>query len=135
MAINLNFLKRLVAEDFSRQDQQLVSKIGGILNPALEAITAALNRGMSLDDLNVQTKQLTVQVDAGGYPINEASFRSTLSTRANSIVVGRAQNTSSNAGLISAPFVSFDENNGLLTITQVLGLPANTKWLLTLVVA
>lgn len=135
MALNLSFLKRLIAEDFNKSDQQLIGKLGSIINPALEAITNALNKGLTINDLNMQTKSLTIQVDALGVPTTAALFKSELNGRCNNLWVSRAQNISNNTLLTSAPFINYSENNGLITITQVLGLPVGTKWLITLVAA
>lgn len=134
MSINLSFLKRLVKEDFSKKDQELIGKVAGVLNPALAQITLILNKGLTISDLNTQTKDLTLQVDADGNPISEVSFASALGGKCGMLQVGRAQNlTDSTVYPSGGHSVSFSEKNGQIIINNITGLPVNYKWLIRVI--
>lgn len=128
---NLSFLKRLIKEDFDKKDQELVSKIASILNPALEQIVGIFNKGLNIGDLNTQNKDIEITVDASGFPINNTSFRSELKGKCSMIICGRAQAL----GVIGVyptggHSISFTELAGQLTINHITGLPADQKFLL-----
>lgn len=130
----LGFLKRLVKEDFKKEDQDIISKIAFILNPALESITNSLNNSLTFaENMNAQVKDLTVEVKSGK-PVQDVSFRSTLKGLCRGIICIRASNLSNtNSFPTSSPFLSFTEDMGQITITHISGLQDNEKYSLRIV--
>ena len=127
---NLGFLKRLIKEDFAKKDQELVAKVGAVLNPALEQLVIALNKGLSISDLNTQVKDLEIIVDSNGFPINNASFKFELKGKCTMMQVGRAQAIDSNTVYPTGGHsITFTENAGQVTINHITGLPANQRFL------
>lgn len=131
--ISQNFLKRLIKEDFDKKDQDLVGKLGFIINPAVQQIVNILNNGLNIEGLNVQQRNINLQVDKNGNPTTTASFTSSLNGSCTMIIVGRVQNlTSSTTYPTSAPFVSFSQNGTTITINNITGLIPNNNWQITL---
>ena len=128
---NLGFLKRLIKEDFDQKDQELIGKVGSILNPALEAITNTLNKGLNLVDLNTQIKDVSVEVNANGLPKSITSFKSDLKGKCSGLVVINAQNlTNTSTYPTTTPFISFGLDGDQIIINHISGLQANNKYTL-----
>lgn len=131
----LSFLKRIVSEDYDKQYQSLVSKLSYIINTALEAIAAALNKGLTFEDnFNSQVKDLELTVDSDSVPQLTTSFKYELKTQCIGIIVIRA--TAKTAVITyptSQPWVSFSESNGQINILKITGIQSGTKYQLRLV--
>jgi hypothetical protein len=126
----LNFLKRLVKEDFQKDDQALIEKIATILNPALEAITSAFNKDLTFqDNINCQIKDFEVVLKASGEPKATTTFKSELSGSCKGLICIKATNTESTTQFpTSQPFITFAENNGQIEIAHVSGLQTGVKY-------
>lgn len=132
MPINTSFLKRLIKEDFNQKDQDLVGRISSVFNPAIDQISRILNKGLTISDLNAQVKQFNLSVDSSGNPLTTTSIASTLNSKCNQIVVGKALNlTNPNIHPTSAPFITFSNDGQQIIIINVTGLTSNDKWQLT----
>lgn len=127
---NLGFLKRLIKEDFKKDEYELIGKVGGILNPALEAITGALNKGgLNVSDLNAQLKDVEVIVDVNGLPRTDTTFASELKGLCSGLMVVQAQNlTNPTIYPTTAPFISFTQDKGQIIINHVSGLQDGDKY-------
>jgi hypothetical protein len=126
---NLSFLKRLIKEDFEQKDRELVDKIASILNPALEQITIILNRGLKVEDLNAQVKDLEITVDSDGFPTSDASFKSTLKGKCTQIMVGRVQAINRvDVYPTGGHSVTFSDNGGQVVVNHITGLPPNIRF-------
>lgn len=135
--MKLPALKRLIKEDFQQKDKELVGKIGQVMNPATENISLALNNNLTFSD-NIACAVVTIPitVDANGIPTNPTSFPVSLNARANHIFVTRALNANNSGVYVTAaPFVDWVENGGQITVNHVTGLPANSTFNLTMIVA
>lgn len=130
----LGFLRRLVKEDFKPDDQEFISKVAFILNPAFESITNALNKNLTFtDNLNAQVKELNVTV-VSGQPIQALSFRSELKGSCKAIWCVRAENQTNTATYVSgAPFISFSESQGQILINHITGLQDNQEYKLRII--
>ena len=127
--------KRLVREDFPKDDQAFVDRLAFTINPALEAIAQAFNRNLTFEDnLNTQIRDIDLTVDASGIPLSITAYKSTLRTLTRGLICVRAENLNNpSAYATGQPFVSFSENNGLITLKHVSGLPANQKFRLKII--
>lgn len=129
------FLKRLVKEDFKKEDQAIIDKIAFILNPALESLTQALSNNLTFEEnLNAQVKELELIVGSNGIPTSSVSFSSTLKGTCKGLMVVRVENlTNSVAYPSGAPFISFSDNAGQITINHITGLTAGNKYRLRVI--
>lgn len=136
MAVIPSF-KRLVKEDFQKEYQPLIEKVGYTTNSAFESIFNALNGGLNFDNLSLPYKEVNLQVSASGAPLQTTQFKTGFSSgkKLKGLQVIKVENlTDTTALLTGAPFVTYTENNDLITITQVTGLVANNKYTLRILV-
>ena len=126
--------KRIVKEDFSSEDQELVDTLAFPINSGFENITSALNKGLTFDDnFNAQLKEITVTVDGSGTPTTTTSFKTTLRSNAYGVMCIRAL-AADNSYVTAAPFVSYVEGSSSITIRNITGLTAGIKYTLRLLV-
>jgi hypothetical protein len=131
----LGFLKRLIVEDFNKDDQRVAGKIAYVFNPSMEQLVQALTNGITFEDnIASQVKEITITVDAAGKPISNTSFKSTLKGQCKNIIVTRANNLTNSAVYVtSCPFISWTEDQGQIMIDHVAGLVAGNKFQLRLI--
>ncbi len=126
--------QRLVKENFPAKYRDLVDSFYS-LNNALEQIVNILNNAnvTVTDNLNQQYKTIITTVDTTGKPTQSLTFKSTLSTKTQGIIVISATNlTNSSTYPIATPFVSWSDNSGTVTINNISGLQAKQNYSLTL---
>lgn len=133
MARLQNF-KRIIKENLPKESQALADTIGYSVNSFAEEVTNAFNKNISVDDnLSMEYKEIDLEVDGSGVPIIAAQIKTSLSGRIRGMPVIKLDNlTNPSTYPTSAPFVNFDQNNTLLTITHVTGLSTSNKYRLTL---
>jgi hypothetical protein len=121
--------KRIIKEDFSEENQEIADKVGYSVNSFADEIIKALNGNLNEDNLVDKSKSLTVTVDGSGTPKEKLIFKTGLIKKAEGLLVIRAENlTNPNVYPTSAPFLSFSENNGLITVNNITGLQADYKY-------
>jgi hypothetical protein len=132
----LTEFKRLIAEDFPKEDRALASRLGAALNPVLQEIYQALSKNLNFtDNFNSQVKDVEITVDSSGSPKTATSIKSELKSSCKGIVCIKVDNrTNPNAYPSTCPFVSFSESNGQLIVRNVTGLTADHKYVLRLLV-
>jgi hypothetical protein len=127
--MKLSALKRLIGEDFSKEEQDLVVKLGLILNPIVDQLTSIFDKRLDFVNLNRQLKVITVKVTTDGAPVNAIQIKNEIKTKAAGINVIRAVGSTPPN---SCPFVTFSEDSGLITVSNIKGLPAQQEFTLTL---
>ena len=118
--------KRILTNDFSKDDQEVASKMGGLLNTFNEEIHRAISKNLTIaDNLDQEIKIFTAIVDANGVPTTSISFRSNLRSNLSGMQVIRALG---NNYPNSQPFISYTQSSGIITVDHIAGLPANTQF-------
>jgi hypothetical protein len=132
--MKIQTFRRLIQEDVEEQFRPLVAKIGEVINTFAEDVINGLNKNITIEDnLNQFMKDIVVQVNSSGTPTVGGSFQNTLSSSLRGITVIKATHyTSSNTYVTTHPFLSFTENNKVVTIQNITGLPADNKFTLKL---
>jgi len=127
--------KRIITEDYEDEYKNLVSKLGSSINTFADEVTSALDNNLSIDDnLNIAKKTLTVTVDASGLPLSSTSVKSGLSGSCIGIqVIGAINLTNSTTSPTSTPFISYDDNGGVIKVNKITNLQANDKYQLNLI--
>jgi len=126
--------KRILTEDFSGDDQELIRKLSFVLNPFMEQTINAFQKRLTIaDNLDMDIKEVEVVVDGSGLVTNTASFQ-TSRGKISGLLVVYAAPVNSTAAILNAPFVIFRQNNQVVEIQQVTGLPASTKFKLRLLI-
>jgi len=127
-------LKRLVMEDFESEDQELINKVAFSYNPLIEQITQAFNNNIDFDNLNQQVITFDVELDAAGIPKAVTELRNKLRGKPQGILVMRAENLAlNNLYPTATPFITFSLRDNNILIKHVAGIPADTKYKLTVI--
>jgi hypothetical protein len=127
--------KRLIKSDYAEEFQELVETLGFSINYGVEVLYQALNKSLNLkDNIACTVKDITVEVKEDGTPKVSLSFSLDTSNRILGIVALSATNTTNPSGYPTAtPFISFSQSGKTVTITNIKGLPAGQKFVLTVV--
>lgn len=126
-------LKRITAEDFPKDDQELVKKLGFVINSFHEQTRDALNRNVNFENLAQEIKTLSFSTNETGQPLNPPSFKSTLNSRVQGILPIRTVITSSNtASAAENPIITWSQAINVITITNIGGLLPETGYELTI---
>lgn len=125
--------KKLRAEDFKSDQQDLINKIAYIYNSFVDEVYNVLNKNVDYDNLNRQIVELTVKIDSSGKVINSPQIKTSLRTKIRGINVLNAVNQdNSTIYPTNAPFLNWTVNEEILTVLNVSGLQSNSQYKLTL---
>lgn len=129
---------RFRVEDFEEQFRDLIDTLAGELNAFNNDVYNQLNGNITFDNLDRQlVPNLVVQMDASGAVINKPQVKLTLKSKISGISVINAQNnTNVEVYPTSHPFISFTVGTDkgtdkIITIKNITGLQANSKYTLT----
>ena len=126
-------LKRIAKEDFESQYHSLIEKLAFPLNSHMEQVRNLFSKGIDFDNLTRELITLKVQTDLESKPLTKLSFKSTLKNKVRGINVISANITSSNTSYVQqAPFISFSQNNNIISINNISGLSPETTYELLL---
>lgn len=126
-------LKRISKDDFAQEDQALVDRLGFALNPFLEQVSAAFNKGIDFDNLNMEFITLETEVDSNGTPRLNYELKTGIRTRVRAVYCVGAQNLTDSTYPASAPFISYTTNNNIITILNIAGLPTGKRFRLSVI--
>jgi hypothetical protein len=124
-------VKRITVEEFKDSEKDLVGKLSFILNNFMEQVTNVLNKNVDFDNLNREVINFNTVVTTGGVPKNPLQIRISLKTKLKGFNVIKTDNLQDNTPLSGAPFLAYSINGDLVTVTQVLGLPVDKKFSIT----
>lgn len=133
--MKLSNFQEFTKETFPSKYQDLCDVIGNAFNNFGRQVTQGLNNNQITvtDNLNEQYKTITVTVDATGKPTQTLTYKSSLSTVTQGIVVVKAVNaTNSTTYPTGTPFLTWVDNSGTVTISNITNLQANNQYTLTL---
>ena len=123
--------RRITTEDFGRNDQEMARKLAFVLNPFIEEFVSAFQKRITIaDNLAMEIKTITVELDGSGNVTNTASYQSGVG-KITGLLVLRALEQNGTSFPTGAPFASFRQENNVVEIQHVTGLPASTKFDLT----
>jgi len=129
----LSGFKRVIKEEFKEEYQELIDKLGYSVNSFAEEVINAFNGNINEDNILDKSKTITTTLDSSGIPTQDLSFKSGLVGKTKGIIVVKAENlTNPNTYPTGAPFCTFSENNGIVSVSHITGLPASQKYRLTL---
>lgn len=131
----LNNVRRINPQDFSEDNQQDIERLGYILNSFMQEVVDMANKNVDFENLNQNFISFPIEVDSNGKPIGTDKINVN-KTNPQGIQVVRLINTT-NAALLPdvPPFIFFTPNGtNLVTIDKIVGLSANNKYQLSIVV-
>jgi len=131
----LSNVRRIIAEDFPAESQEVISRLGGVINYFMEEVVQLSNGNVDFENLDQQLLTFEVQVNPDGTPIINDKIL-TEKINPNGLQVIKAQNLTNNTVYPTGqPFISFTPSgDGFLKINNITGLPADNKFFITVVV-
>lgn len=134
--MKLASFKRLVKDTIPKEFHDIIDVVGNSINPFSEDIQNALNKNLTVDDnLNMEYKQLEFTVRDTGLPVNTTQFKTIVTGKIRGITVERVENlTNTGAFPTGAPFITYNQNDRLITIQHITGLSAGYKYRVTLLI-
>lgn len=123
--------RRIIVEDFSDDDKQLVSKLALPLNAFMDSIVSLTNKNIGYDNLNQSKVIIDVVIDDNGLAKGLTQINTGLSSFSGSRIVNVQASTSPN--VISSPYLDCTPlGNGIVKINKFHGLPSNKKLKITI---
>lgn len=123
--MKLGNFKRLYEKDFDTQEQNLVSKLGLTINNGFEMLYLALAKRLTFED-NIQStiKDIEIQVDATGKPVNKTNFKlDQTGIRAQGVIILKATNLTDPTSYVnSSPFISWTQTQVGIQVDNIKGL-------------
>jgi hypothetical protein len=128
--------KRISTDNISAEYKQLAEKLAYSINPFAEDVVTALDGRLSIaENLNQSYKEITVQVNSSGVPIQATQIKSDITGRAKGMNIEFIENqTNINVFPTAAPFITWTENEGIITVRHITGLQTGNKWKLRLLI-
>lgn len=125
---------RINPSDFPKDDQQLVSKLAGILNYFMQEVVDAFEGNINFDNTNFESTEITVTVDSLGVPLTDTFF-SVSSGSVSGIIPIKVTNTT-NTILIPdhLPFIDWVFTNNQYKVQRVTGLNATNTYTIKLLI-
>ena len=123
---------RIKTNDFPEEQKELADTLGGILNPFIDKLVIGFNKNFTVDDnLPFEFKNLDIEVDASGIPINN-NILSTRLTNLKGYLCVNVQNIN-NLPLPSTAVSLFTTTvANTVTINKITGLPSGGVYRLIL---
>jgi hypothetical protein len=126
-------IRRIIPEDFSKDDQEVAQKIAGSYNDFADEVYQIVNG--NIDFANLARAKVTVDVsfDSNGTPTIPTSFASSLAS-VSMIHIGNVQSMTNSADrLTAAPYIGWAfQGNGMVRILYGIGFASGKKYRLTL---
>lgn len=118
--------RRIFKTDYEPQFQNLVDILSGSINNGFETLYDALNKKLSFgDNFANGYKDISVQVDASGFPKQTSSFLLDSDMKVIGLNVVLVTPTP-----INAPYITFSQDSRTILISNITGLAANTRYTL-----
>lgn len=123
-------LRRLFLQDFEKKYEDLMGKLAPIVNNSFEQIANAFNNGLTVR-ANLAAQEIDLDVTA---PVNSTKpifFRSTLRGPAKTLFVGNVDTVRGTAPT-GYPFITWQNDNGQIKITNITNLTEGSRYIITL---
>lgn len=129
--MKLDNVRRIIVEDFPKEDQTTIGKLADVLNSFMEQTVNVINGNISQENLARPIVKFKVRVNGTGIPLQTTKFSARIGIIGSVIV--NVKNESSNSVFVNlSPFMSFEPlGNGIYTVKQVTGLNPNDEYIIT----
>lgn len=126
--------KRIRIEDFKSEEKELIGKLSEMVTPFMDDVFQVLDGRIDFDNLNRQIVDLEVLIDAAGKVVNNPQIKTTFKTqRVRGLNVINAVNLANPSVYpTSLPMINFTVNGVIMTILNITGLQADSRYRLTL---
>jgi hypothetical protein len=125
-------IKRIVKEQFPKENDTLIDKLGFILNDFMIQVQTAINGNLGIENFKQELLTINIKVNPNGVPIIGDKLKTKLN-RISGIICVRVINQTNTAIYPSnTPLVSFSQNSNLITLQHITGLLPDNDYTLTL---
>lgn len=126
---------RITKSDFAKEMQDLVEKLGNIINRNTEVIYELANKKVSIrDNILCSVRDVTIQVDASGIPLTPTSAALDTSGTVDGVTVINVQSNSTNVFPTTQPFIAYTPKSESINIDKVTGLLPGYTWFLRIII-
>lgn len=131
--MQLSNVKRIIVEDFPKEQRETVSKLATILNSFMDEVIELSRKKVDFDNLNRSLITIDVTVDANGKPIGVTQINTNLKTYKGKNIIDVQSLKVGSPNVLSTPYLDCTpQGNGIVTINKIYGLPVNVKVRLTI---
>lgn len=128
-------LKRIVVEDFPPDQQSLISRLAFPINSFFEEVRAALNKSIDFNNLAQDLITLSFSTNENGQPLSQLKFKTSVARVSGVIPISlKIQGNSTGIQITQAPFVTFTQDQSLITISYISGLTPGLNYQINLLV-
>lgn len=133
MAKLTNKVRRLDAGDFPKENKDLVTKLGFIVNPFFNFITDVLSNKLSFKD-NMNAEVLDISLTAPINPTNTLSIKTNLKTPCIGVLCVYIRNESNQAAVLTTPpFFEWTQDGNQVIIHNITGLTSGNDYLIRVI--
>lgn len=126
--MQLDNVRRIIVEDFKKEDHELVSKLAATLNTFMDQTTDLSRKKIDYDNLNRSLVTLDITVNASGQAQGVTLINTNLSTYNGNKIVDVQSLKAGAANVISAPYLDCTpQGGGIVKINKFYGIAPNTK--------
>ena len=126
---------RITKSDFAKEMQDLVEKLGNIINRNTEVIYELANKKVSIrDNILCSVRDVTIQVDTNGIPLTPTSAALDTSGTVDGVTVINVQSNATNVFPTTQPFIAYTPKSESINIDKVTGLLPGYTWILRIII-
>jgi hypothetical protein len=127
--------RRIIASDYDQKYKDLVETLAVSINQGMDSVYDALNKKITLkNNVLCTTKDVVLQVDQTGKPIQAAGIKLDFTNKASVLFVGKAENLTNLNVYPTGVFVSWTQASDFIQINNVSGLQVGASYRLRIVV-
>jgi len=127
--------RRIIASDYDQKYKDLVETLAVSINQGMDSVYDALNKKITLkNNVLCTTKDVVLQVDQTGKPIQAAGIKLDFTNKASVLFVGKAENLTNSTAYPTGVFVSWTQASDFIQINNVSGLQVGASYRLRIVV-
>jgi hypothetical protein len=133
--MKLPSFRRIISSDYEEKYKELVETLAVSINQGIDSVYDALNKKLTLkNNLLSTTKEVVLQVDQTGKPIQAVGLKLDFSNKASVLFVGKADNLTNPSSYPTGVFVSWTQAADFIQINNVSGLQSGSSYRLRIVV-
>lgn len=128
--MKVDIIKTIDKKNYPEEYQELIDKLSAVLNNNFINISNAFNNNLTFkDNTRGDLKDIQLKIDAQGFPTTGNQFQIKPNLQISGMKVIRALCLDNmNVYPLGHPFISYSQNNNLVTINNVTGLQPNTLY-------
>lgn len=131
----INNFRRISTSEYAGENAQMIETLAESLNPFMREVTDAINGQIDFENLAQNIIQFEATVDANGIPVTKQLNTGKLGALSGFSVINARNITNPASYATGQPFISFTPTGSqVININNISNLPANEKFLLTVIV-